>query len=335
MQIESFYEAELLSMVHQNHTASVEETRLMTKVAYLYYHQRHKQSVIAEQLDLSQATVSRLLKRAEDAGIVRISVNTPAGVYTQLENELCTRYGLKAAIVVHCDEENDDLIIHHIGSAAAYYVETTISKDEVVGLSSWSSALLAMVNAMHPLAKPTGATVVQILGGLGNPSAEIYASRITERFASLVFGEAVHLPAPGVVRSSEMRNELLSDQFVKSAVTLFDKVSLALVGIGSVEPSKLLASSGNVFAAEELDVLREAGAVGDICLRFFDSDGNPTVTALDSRVISITLEQLRSTKRAVGVAGGPRKTDAIRGALKGGWINVLITDHRTANRLMS
>jgi DNA-binding transcriptional regulator LsrR (DeoR family) len=321
-------------MAHSNHTASVEETRLMTKVAYLYYQQGLKQSLIAEQLDLSQATVSRLLKRAEAAGIVRISVNSPAGIYTQLENELCERYGLKASVVVHCDEENDELIVHHIGSAAAYYVETTIGKDEVVGLSSWSSALLAMVNAMHPLAKPTDAKVVQILGGVGNPSAEIYASRITERFASLVFGEAVHLPAPGVVSSSDMRNELLKDQFIKEAVTLFDQVTLALVGIGSVEPSKLLASSGNVFSAEELDVLREAGAVGDICLRFFDSMGKPSLTTLDARVISITLEQLRACKRAVGVAGGMRKTEAIRGAIQGGWINVLITDHRTATRLM-
>jgi DNA-binding transcriptional regulator LsrR (DeoR family) len=127
----------------------------------------------------------------------------------------------------------------------------------------------------------------------------------------------------------------LKDQFIKEAVTLFEEITLALVGIGSVEPSKLLASSGNVFSEEELDVLREAGAAGDICLRFFDSDGKPTVTALDSRVISITLEQLRTCKRAVGVAGGLRKTAAIRGAIQGGWINVLITDHRTATRLLN
>ena len=335
MNAHSDIKVELSGMAHSNLTASTEEMRLMTKVAYLYYHQHLKQTEVADRLDLSQATVSRLLKRAEEAGIVRISVNTPAGVYTELENELCARYGLKAAVVVHCDEENDELIIHHIGSAAAYYVETTISKDEVVGLSSWSSALLAMVNAMHPLAKPTNATVVQILGGIGNPSAEVYASRITERFASLVSGEAVYLPAPGVVSSGDIRSELLKDPFIGEAAALFDQVTLALVGIGSIEPSKLLASSGNVFSAEELELLREASAVGDICLRFFDRTGIPTMTPLDSRVISITLEQLRSARRSVGVAGGLRKTHAIQGALQGGWINVLITDQRTATRLMN
>ena len=66
-----------------------------------------------------------------------------------------------------------------------------------------------------------------------------------------------------------------------------------------------------------------------------DQEGRPTVTGLNDRVISITLEQLRSARRAVGVAGGLRKTNAIRGALQGGWINVLITDQRTATRLMN
>jgi DNA-binding transcriptional regulator LsrR (DeoR family) len=311
-----------------------EELRLMAKVAYLYYKQQQKQSAIAKQLDISQATISRLLKRAEQNGIVRITVNVPTGVYAQLEHDLCSKYGLKAAIVAHCDNESDDFIFHHVGSAAAYYIETTLGKNEVVGLSSWSSTLLAMVNAMQPLSRPTGAKVVQILGGVGNPSAEVYALRLTERFANLVQGEAIYLPAPGVASSAEMRDELLADQFVQEAVALFDQVTLALVGIGSVEPSKLLASSGNVFSVEELAMLRETGAIGDICLRFLDSEGQPVITPLNDRVISMTLEQLKNVKRTVGVAGGQRKTEAIRSALKGKWINILITDHLTAQRLM-
>ncbi len=166
-----------MTVLNTHRTASTEELRLVTKVAYLYYVQRIKQADIARQLDISQATVSRILRRAGEKGIVRITVSIPTGVYAQLESDLCARYGLKAAIVAHCDETDDEEILHHIGSAAAYYVETTIAAGEVVGLSSWSSTLLAMVNAMHPLAKATNARVVQILGGVGNPSAEIYAAR--------------------------------------------------------------------------------------------------------------------------------------------------------------
>ena len=125
-----------------------------------------------------------------------------------------------------------------------------------------------------------------------------------------------------------------ADQFVKNALALFDKVTLALVGIGSVAPSKLLASSGNVFSTDELEMLRTQGAVGDLCLRFFDAQGQPVHTPLNERVIGISLDQLKKVQRSVGIAGGKRKTAAIQGALAGGWINVLITDHFTARRLV-
>jgi DNA-binding transcriptional regulator LsrR (DeoR family) len=114
---------------------------------------------------------------------------------------------------------------------------------------------------------------------------------------------------------------------------MFNQVTLALVGIGTVEPSGLLASSGNIFSPQELDMLRKAGAVGDICLRFFDNSGNPVATPLNDRVIGMELQQLQRVNRAVGVAGGRRKLDAIRGALEGHWINVLITDRLTAEHL--
>ena len=311
-----------------------EELRLMAIVAYLYYKQQKKQSDIAKQLDISQSTVSRLLKRAEAEEIVRITVSMPSGVYTNLENELCHRYDLKSAIVVDCAFDDEETIQHNIGTAAAYYVETTIRKNETIGLSSWSASLLAMVNAMHPLPRSLDVRVVQILGSMGNPSAEVYASRLTERFTKLVQGTATYLPAPGVAGSRETRDILLADQFVQEATSMFDEITLALVGIGAVEPSKLLASSGNVFSNEELNLLRKAGAVGDIGLRFIDEQGSPVKTTLDDRVISMKLDQLKKIRRSVAIAGGPRKVRVIRGVLEGGWINVLITNRRTAERIL-
>ena len=108
----------------------------------------------------------------------------------------------------------------------------------------------------------------------------------------------------------------MQDPFVCDTIERFDSVTLALVGIGSVEPSDLLASSGNVFSSQELESLRTLGAVGDVCLRFFDADGAPIQTPLNDRVIGMELEQLRKVKRSVGIAGGPRKLAAIRGAVR-------------------
>ena len=188
---------------------------------------------------------------------------------------------------------------------------------------------------MMPITKPIGAQVIQVLGGVGNPTAEGNAVHIVSRLAALVQGQSILLPVPAVVGALETRQLYLQDSFVCETIERFDSVTLALVGIGSVEPSDLLASSGNVFSPQEQESLRAQGAVGDICLRYFDADGLPVQTPLNDLVIGMELHQLRKVQRSVGIAGGERKHAAIRGAVRGGLINVLITDLSTAQALVS
>ena len=312
-----------------------DEVRLVVRVARMYYEWDIKQSAIAKQLGLSQPTVSRLLQQARSEGVIRISVNVPQGVYTELEEQLVKQYRLRDAIVVDCSGESDERFIERqIGAAAAYYLESALRPNEVVGISSWSATLLALVDAMHPTPRKGDVRVVQILGGVGSPSAEAHAGRLTSRLADLLGGAAVFLPAPGVVGSAAAMEAITADHYVRSALDLFDQVTTALVGIGAIEPSKLLADSGNRFSMEELEALRAQGAVGDVLLRFFDAHGAPVNTPLNQRVISMRLEQLRRVDRSIGVAGGARKFDAILGAIRGGWVNVLVTDHLTARQLI-
>jgi DNA-binding transcriptional regulator LsrR (DeoR family) len=307
--------------------------RLMTKVAQLYHEQGLRQAEIAERLDLSQSRVSRLLKQAEAEGIIRITVAVPQGFHPELEDRLRVLYGLREAVVVDIEHDDDQAALRGIGAAAAAWLETTVTTGEVVGISSWSETLLAMLDNMHPQVRPGADGVVQILGGIGNPAAEGHATRLVSRLAQLIGGEARFLPAPGVVGSQESRRAILDDPFVATAMRWVDEVTMAIVGIGALTPSKLLAASGNVFTADELAELQQLGAVGDVCLRFFDSQGVPVGSPLDERVIGIDLERLKRPKRAVALAGGPRKFTAIQGALRGRFVNVLITDVFTAERL--
>jgi DNA-binding transcriptional regulator LsrR (DeoR family) len=314
--------------------ARIDELRLMAKVARMYHTQGLRQTEICERLNIHQSTVSRVLKRAEREGIVRITVSLPSGTHTEVEDALQSVYGLDEAVVVDCLEDEDQ-IAHDLGAAAAFYVENTLKPTDVVGISSWSAALLAMVNAMRPSQRFKDTRVIQILGGVGSPNAEANATQLTRRLAQLIGGEAILLPAPGVVGSRGARDVLMKERYVREALDLFPKVTLALVGIGATEPSRALASSGNVFSPQEIKLLARKGAVGDICLRFFDAAGHEVVTELNDRVISMELGQLRAVKRVVGVAGGRRKMDAILGALAGRLVNVLITDLASAERLLA
>lgn len=310
----------------------LDDLRLIAKIADLYYNRKLRQAVISEHLGIHQSTISRLLKRAEQEGIVQVRLTYPAGFHARLEEALETRFGLAQATVVDSPDGPSQLL-SHLGSAAAVHLASTLKRNDVVGLSSWSASLLAMVDAM-PTTRTDNVTVVQILGGIGNPAAQIHATHLTHRAAQVIGARPVLLPAPGIASSTEARSALMADPYVQAASGLFDRLTLALVGIGAVEPSPLLADSGNAFSKDDQADLQAAGAVGDICLRFFDHDGAAVKSSLDERVIGISLEQLRQVPRVVAVAGGLRKASAIHAALRSGAIDVLVTDEQVARAIV-
>jgi DNA-binding transcriptional regulator LsrR (DeoR family) len=312
-----------------------DELRLIARVARMYYGESLTQSAIARQLSLSQASVSRLLKRAHDEQIVHISIDVPRGTFPDLEDQLRERYGLDEAIVADCAEDREEPILSSIGDAAAHFLESTLKDGEVIGISSWSKTLLRMVDNIHPMKRVAASKVVQTLGGMGNPGVEIHATQLTTRLARLAQAEPVLLSAPGVAASTAGRLVLVGDPYVRSALDEFRNITLALLGIGAVQPSEVLARSGNVFTHEELESLARRGAVGDISLRFFDAAGRAVAAPLDERVIGMTLDEIKAIPRVVGLAGGDRKVEAIRGALLGDYIDVLITDRFTAAKLVS
>jgi len=311
----------------------LDELRLIAKIARLYYERNWTQPDIADRLQLSQATVSRMLKRARREGIVRITVTPPSGAYPDMEDCLQQRYNMRDVVVAESEDESEEETIRAIGAAAAYYLETTLEQDEVIGVSSWSSTLGAMVRTLRPLTRQTNATVVQALGGMGNPSAEYHANNLVRQLSHLVNGKPLFLPAPAVVASREMRESFLRDLYVKETISMFDKVTLGLMGVGCLEPSLLLRDSGNTFNPEELESLAANGAVGDICLHFYNAAGDPISSEFDNRVFGMKYDQMRDLKRCIGVAGGKRKVQSIHAAMKGRWINILITDRFTARYL--
>ena len=112
----------------------IDELRMIARVARMYYELDKRQSVIAEQLGLSQATVSRLLNRSKEEGIIRISINMPQGICTELEEALVMKFSLRDAIVVDSLDDDEKMIQRDLGAAAAYYLESAIRPNEVIGI---------------------------------------------------------------------------------------------------------------------------------------------------------------------------------------------------------
>jgi hypothetical protein len=148
--------------------------------------------------------VSRLLKKAEEHGIVRTTVISPPGAFIELEGLLKERFGLSQGVIAEAGRDAEEPVLSAIGSAATQLLETMLKSGDVIGISSWSASLLSMVDQMNPVRNVQKCAVVQVLGGIGNPSAEQHANHLATGLARLVHGEARFLPAPGVVGSTLM-----------------------------------------------------------------------------------------------------------------------------------
>jgi len=311
-----------------------DEQRLLVKIATLYYSENKKQSEIASFLQLSQSFVSRALTRCQKEGLVKITVVQPTNIFVELEKEIETRYGIRQAIVVDAGENAGNAQIKHaIGSAAAHYVETRLRPEDWVGISSWSSTIRCMVDEMHPQSVHA-AGVIQLLGGVG-PNGNVQATILTQQLAAHLGCGAWLLPSQSFEHSVEERTRLVNSPDVAAVVEKFAKVDMAIVGIGELEPSQLLKNSGNYYNEEMLQLLAERGAVGDICLHYYDESGNPVLSHEEDPVIGMELEQARACQHVIALAGGLEKSKAIRGALKGNYIDVLVTDFATARSLVT
>ncbi|WP_221929922.1 sugar-binding transcriptional regulator [Fodinibius sediminis] len=300
----------------------------------MYYDQNLNQQEIANRLHLSRPKVSRLLKQAREEGIVRISVISPSDSFMELEKALEKKFGLREALIVDADAQiSEPSLKREVGSAAANYLHRTIAKGDVIGVS-WGTTLQAMIDAM-PAKKVDDVHVVQALGGVGPPEAKAHATDISRRLSQLLHSRLTLLPAPGIVSSTEAKKVLLSDRQVNGALDMFSEINTLCVGIGALETNPVLDHTNEELPPELYEEIINSKAVGDIALRFFDTDGKEIDSSLKDLVIGISLEEMKQVDTVVGIAGGTQKANVIRGALNGGLIDVLITDNQTVELLLS
>ncbi|NGH22913.1 sugar-binding domain-containing protein, partial [Klebsiella pneumoniae] len=133
----------------------------------------------------------------------------------------------------------DESIKQAIGSAAAHYLETSLSPQDHIGISSWSSTIRAMVGHLHAQpGKHAAQEVVQLLGGVGHKGA-FEATLLTQRLATLLNCPAFLLPSQSIEQSVQSKQRIVQMEEVKEVLQRFDSITLAIVGIGDLEPSQL------------------------------------------------------------------------------------------------
>jgi DNA-binding transcriptional regulator LsrR (DeoR family) len=316
---------------------STDQERLLVKVSRFYYEHELTQSEISQRLRLSRQKVQRLLKQAKDLGIVQITIRPVIGAFPELERLLEKRFGLQEAVVIETTDFEDQYVVaREVGVGAADYLLRVVQPQDSIVIS-WGGSLLGMVNALYSGSQRSaleGIKVIQGLGGLGDPNKEVHAADLTRRMAQVFGGEAVLLPTPAVAGTREARDTYFEDPFVSHILNQAQSANLAVMGIGAPRMDSILMREGKIVTEQDLDSLHHNGAVGDINLRFFDENGKIVQSNFDQRVIGLTLDEIQKIERVVGVAGGAAKVSAIRGALTGKLIDVLVTDQITAQQIL-
>ena len=324
-----------MTTTYSTATASADQLRAMSLAARLYYVQGVRQRDVAARLGISQALVSRLLRHAQDCGIVRTVLTVPEGLHPDLEEQIEQSYGVPEVHVVEVTAA-DEAVPYALGWAAARFFSGGALTGVNLGFTSWSTTLQEMASALDDALPRSGVRhVVEMLGDLGPPAAQHAATRSTQRLANVLGAEPVFLRTPGVVATPALRNAGLQDGHVQRALGLLDNLDIAFVGVGPPQLHSFLQAGGNFFSSEQLEQVETLGAAGQLNQRYVDAAGRPLHCSLDDLVVGVTLAQLSRARRRVVVAGGQSKHVAIEAALRGGWVDTLMTDLRTARHLLA
>lgn len=306
----------------------VDDIRTILRICDLYYNQDMKQSEIARELNISRPTISRMISTAKEKGLVKIVISDLHGRnYFELERKLEEKYKLKNVIIVDTlEDENEQK--DEIGRAAAEYLERIIRDGDVVGVSM-GTTLNRMARFVETTVYYRKLLFVPLLGGVGQIETELHSNHIAESMAKSFGGRGIQFHAPAVVSRKETKTILLEEDSVKSVFKKIENLNVAVVGIGTIRSGSTIIKAG-YYSMQTLQNMKEGGAVGDICMRFFGDDGEPLKNTVNENVIGINLSKLRTVPYSIGVAAGVYKKEAIKAALTGRLINVLITDEECA-----
>ena len=305
------------------------DIRLMVKVAKLYFNDKLPQLGIAKKLKISKYQVTRLLKIAEKIGVVKIIITDPTLNVTSFEEKLEETFNLKRAIVVANKGLSDDEIRSKIGVEAARYLLEIIKDDDIIGIS-WGGTLNEVVNNL-PSKINRKVKIIQIIGASHQLSIKLSAHDLAKRFASKFNVEPLLLFAPALVINKKTRDLFLEDFSIKKVFNYFDKLNMAIFGVGTLKSQPFLESE--YLSKEDIESLKQSKTVGDVVGNHYDINGNSSDSLLKNRTIAISLKQIKKIPYNIAVAGGEEKAEAILGALRGNYINILVTDSKAAEKI--
>lgn len=303
----------------------------LTEVLHLYYEEGLNQKEIGKIMKVSVSTVSRMLKEAQDMGMVEIVIKYPYATIPSLAKEVKEKYGLKDAFVLPTTGATYFDLVKSLGQVASIILDKYLTDGQTMGISLGLS-VAATIRAYQGAPKKNS----RILRLQGAADFEIMeGTNLAQTLAEKVQGESMIIHSPWLLPSVELCNAIMEEPSVKRVLEIAENADIGLVGMGSMDPSHSTILRNQLINLYELNDFRAAGAVGEICGKHYDKYGNTINIEFNKRTVAIPLEKLRNFETVIGVAASVHKVDALMGAIRGGLINVVVTDSDAARELIA
>lgn len=301
---------------------------LMVAAAWMYYQDGLTQQEVAEKLSLSRVTVTRLLQRARQEGLVQVRITRPLPETYALAQELESTYRLQKVILVKTGASLEETL-EAIARAGAELLREMLCHDCRLGFG-WSTTVSRMAAYLTKPETPAQVWVNELAGSmLGAESPYSISGRVAE----VVGGNLVTLPVPVLVNNQAAYQAMMQEPSIRRAMAEAAEVDVAFVGLGDLGPNCTLVRTGYLTRGQ-IDELGKRGAVGDILLRFYDLNGQHVPHPLEEQSISLSFEQIRRIPFVATLAAGASKVETILGALHGNLIDCLISDTETARLVL-
>lgn len=319
----------------------IKDERFMIKVVDMYYKDEMSQDAISKKLNISRATVSRTLSRAKKEGIVKIQINYPSENTIDLEKSIEKEFGLKEVLVaVETEGMNKD---YAVSIQASEYLARILKNNMKLGIN-WGGSMKNLITTFeaegyNKSINVKGVEIIPFLGTNNSFDEKSESLRLTySNFLAIKMGQLINakiynLSAPMVVSNSKAKEVIMNEPDVKGVLEKAKTCDVAVLGLGPID------KDGSLFVlmddGEDMaEKVRQTNAIGEVVGRAYDENGDIIHSELDDRIIGITLEELKKIPLKICVAYGNHKVEAIRAALRGALIDVLITDRETAEQLI-
>ncbi|MEI2465223.1 sugar-binding transcriptional regulator [Niallia taxi] len=308
----------------------IQDRRILIKVAQMYYEEGATQSEVAKKIGISRSLVSKLLTKAREEGIVEIIIHeTRVHQFRNLERKIERLYDLRDVVCI--ESVGLETSKKQLGEATSEYLQRVIRDGQIIGLSS-GTTLNEVAKAIHSVQLLPTATIVPLVGGMGNERVDIHSNSIVSKIGNALQAKYELLHVPVMVDTKEAKEVLIRQPSIRTTLDLAEQSQIAIVGIGGRPEDSTMVKS--YLGLDHQQITSDNEIVGDICYNFINKFGKQVENAWNDRVIAIELEKLKAIPLVIGVASGLEKVSAIKAALEGGLIHVLITDGVTGSALV-